>query len=77
MGRDLGAFTVVGAYSVKSEDVAGDGAEITRELTGARSDPNLHASWHIHRLNAMFCLLCYCLLSLCFLCLFVFGLAFL
>lgn len=41
-------------YTVLSED----GAEITGEPTGARSDPNLHASWHIHHLSAMLCLLC-------------------
>jgi len=54
MGRDLRDFFVVGVKGVKSED----GAEITGEPSGARSDPNLHASWHIHHLSAMLCLLC-------------------
>lgn len=56
MGRDPRDFIVVRVYrvGVKSED----GAEITGEPTGARSDPNLHASWHIHHLSAMLCLLC-------------------
>lgn len=58
MGRDLRDFIVVGVYGVKSEDVAGDRAEIIGGPTGARSDPNLHAPWHIHHLSAMLSLLC-------------------
>lgn len=44
MGRDLRDFIVVGVHGVKSEDVAGDRAEITGGPTGARSGPSLHAS---------------------------------